>query len=252
MCGYPVCGVDIGGFGADTTPELLARWIEASCFSTFFRNHSANGCIRQEPWKFGKEVTDIYRKYVKLHYRFLPYIYDLMHEEEENGLPVMRPLVMHYEDDEVTYNLNDEFLVGEKLLVAPVVTPGERVRKVYLPEGTWYSLWTGAKHRGRRFFLEEAPLGHMPVYVKAGSVIPMYEEMSYVGEKPIDRISLLTTPEGGSLVHYQDGGEDFSYREGNYNLYRFDVDGTGKTEITMLNEAQDVKPYDYFRVIRLH
>ena len=249
MCGYPIAGVDIGGFGGDTTPELLCRWIEAAAFSTFFRNHSANGTIRQEPWQFGEKVTDIYRKYVKLHYRFLPYIYDLLHEEQENGLPVMRPLVMHYEDDAVTHNLNDEYLVGEKMLVAPVVNPGETIRKVYLPEGTWYSFWTGERHEGRRYFLEEAPLDHMPIYIKAGSVIPVYEEMSYVGEKPFDRITLLTTPEGGSTLHYQDGGEDFTYLDGNYNLYSFSVDMNGELSYEMKNEAETVPQYDMFRVV---
>lgn len=249
MCGYTIAGTDIGGFGGDTTPELLSRWIEAAAFCTFFRNHSANGTIRQEPWQFGPETEEIYRKYVKLHYRFLPYIYDLMHEEQENGLPVMRPLVMHYEDDAVTHNINDEFLVGEKLLVAPVVNQGETVRKVYLPEGTWYSFWTGEKHEGRRYFLEQAPIDHLPIYIKAGSVIPVYEEMQYVGEKPLDKLTLITTPDGGSAVHYQDGGEDFSYLEGNYNLYRFDVDKDMNLSAEMLNEAKTVKQYEKIRVV---
>ena len=161
----------------------------------------------------------------------------------------MRPLVMHYEDDPVTHNLNDEFLVGEKMLVAPVVNPGETVRKVYLPEGTWYSFWTGEKHEGRRYFLEEAPLDHMPIYIKAGSVIPVYEEMSYIGESPIDRINLLTTPEGGSALHYQDGGEDFSYLDGNFNLYKFDVGENGQLSLEMMNEAKTVPQYEKFRVI---
>ena len=251
MCGFPIAGVDIGGFGGDTTPELLCRWIEAAAFSTFFRNHSANGCIRQEPWQFGTEVVDIYRKFVKLHYRFLPYIYDLMHEEQENGLPVMRPLVMHYEDDPVARDLNDEYLVGEKILVAPVVNQGEKVRKVYLPEGTWYSLWTGEKHEGRRYFLEEAPLDHMPVYIKAGSVIPVYEEMQYVGEKPLDKLTLITAPGGGSFVHYQDGGEDLSYLEGNYNLYRFSVDENKDLTAELLNEAKTVPQYEKIRVVSI-
>ncbi len=249
MCGFAVNGVDIGGFGADTTPELLCRWIEAACFSTFFRNHSANGCTRQEPWLFGDEVVDIYRKYVKLHYRFLPYIYDLLHEEQSNGLPVMRPLVMHYENDPVTFNLNDEFLVGEKLLVAPVVNPGETVRKVYLPEGLWYSLEKGERYQGPGFILEDAPLDHMPIFVKAGSVIPLYDEMSYVGEKEIEKLNLLVTPEGGICEHYQDGGEDLSYLTGNYNLYRFTVNEKGELTTEMKNNAATVPAYTQFNVI---
>ena len=138
MSGFSLCGTDIGGFGADTTPELMSRWIEAAMFSPFFRNHSAKGTRRQEPWMLGEQVVDIYRKYVSLRYQFLPYIYDLFYQGEKTGLPVMRPLVLHYEDDENTKNLNNEFLVGENILVAPVVEQGATRRMIYLPKGTWY------------------------------------------------------------------------------------------------------------------
>lgn len=248
MSGYTIAGTDIGGFGGDTTPELLSRWIEAAAFSTFFRNHSSNGTIFQEPWQFGEEVINIYRKYVKLHYTFLPYIYDLLHEEQENGLPVMRPLVMHYEKDPIVHNMNDEFLVGEKILVAPVVNPGETVRKVYLPEGTWYSFWTGEKHEGKRFFLEEAPIDHCPIYIKGGSVIPIYDAVSYVGEKKYDRVTVVSTPEGGKMVHYQDNGEDFAYLDGEYNLYEFDVNTEGKLTAKLLHECTTVDKYDKVRL----
>ena len=104
-------------------------------------------------------------------------------------------------------------------------------------------------NEGRRYFLEQAPIDHLPIYIKAGSIIPVYEEMQYVGEKPMDKLTLITTPEGGSAVHYQDGGEDFSYLEGNYNLYRFDVDKDKNLSAEMLNEATDVKQYDKIRVV---
>lgn len=96
MSGFAFAGTDIGGFGADTTPELLTRWIEAAVFSPLFRNHSCQGTRRQEPWQFDDQVVGIYRKYVKMRYRFLPYLYDLFYQGEQTGLPVMRPLVLHY------------------------------------------------------------------------------------------------------------------------------------------------------------
>ncbi len=252
MCGFAVNGVDIGGFGSDTTPELLCRWIQASSFSTFFRNHSANGCTRQEPWLFGDDVVDIYRKYVKLHYRFLPYIYDLMHEEQENGLPVMRPLVMHYEDDPATFNLNDEYLVGEKILVSPVVNPGERVKKVYLPEGKWVSYPDGKTYEGKNYYLVDAPLDHMPIFIKEGSIIPMYGEMSYVGEKKMGTLELLLTKGAKNLIHYQDGGEDLSYLQGNYNLYDIKVSEAGEVSCELLNKAESVPQYEHFKTICLN
>jgi alpha-glucosidase len=237
MSGFSIAGVDIGGFGADTTPELLTRWIEAAAFSTFFRNHSANGSRRQEPWQFSDEVVDIYRKYVNLHYRFLPYIYDLLYKGETTGLPVMRPLVLHYEDDPETYNLNGEFLVGESLLVAPVLEQGATKKLVYLPDGVWYDYWTGERLEGRQYMVVDAPLDHCPIYVKGGSIIPMYEQVQYVGERPYDKLMLLTTPEAAEYEHFQDNGEDYAYKKGAYNLYHFSKEEHGPIEQELLHKG---------------
>ncbi len=239
ISGYALAGTDIGGFGGNTNSELLCRWIEAAVFSPFFRNHSAKGTRAQEPWKFNDETTDIYRKYVELRYEFLPYIYDLFHECQESGLPVMRPLVLHYEDDENTYNINDEFLVGENILVSPVVMQGATKKMVYLPEGVWYDYWTGEKLQGKSYILKDAPLGVCPIYIKEGSIIPTYETVQYVGEKPYDKLILLTTPGAGKYVHYQDNGEDYKYQDGEYNLYEFTTDANGKLSTNMLHKGYD-------------
>lgn len=236
LSGFSFAGTDIGGFGADTTPELMARWIQAACFAPLFRNHSAKGTKPQEPWRFGPKVLAIYRDYVKLRYRFLPYLYDLFYQGEKTGLPVMRPLVLHYEDDANVRNLNGEFLVGESLLVAPVVEQGATKKLVYLPEGKWYDYWTGEAHEGRQYLVKDAPIDVCPMYVKAGSMIPTYEPVSYVGEKPYSRLVLLATPEGASYVHFQDNGEDYGYREGRYNLYVFSRDEGGALTTVMEHE----------------
>lgn len=247
MSGFAFAGTDIGGFGADTTPELLARWIQAAAFSPLFRNHSAKGTRRQEPWLFGQETMDIYRRYVKLRYRFLPYLYDLFYQGEKTGLPIMRPLVLHYEDDANTYNLNGEFLVGENLLVAPVVEQGMTKKMVYLPEGIWYDFWTGEKLCGQQYIIKDAPLDLCPMYIRGGSMIPTYDTVSYIGEKPYRRLTLLTTPEQAEYVHFQDNGEDFAYRDGNYNLYVFskDADGTFTTRM----EHANYPGYDEVRLL---
>ena len=236
MSGFAFAGTDIGGFGADTTPELLTRWIEAAAFSPLFRNHSCEGTRRQEPWQFGDEVVSVYRKYVKLRYRFLPYLYDLFYQGEQTGLPVMRPLVLHYPDDPETYNLNGEFLVGENLLAAPVLEQGATKKMVYLPAEDWYDYWTGEKICGGTYLLRDAPIDVCPLYVKAGSMIPQYEECSYVGQKPYDTLYLLATPEAAQYTHFQDNGEDYAYRAGAYNLYRFKKTENGILQTTMLHE----------------
>lgn len=236
MSGFAFCGTDVGGFGADTTPELLTRWVEAACFSPLFRNHSSKGSRRQEPWLFDEQTVGIYRKYVKLRYQFLPYLYDLFYQGEQTGLPVMRPLVLHYEDDPETHNLNGEFLVGENLLVAPVLEQGAVKKMVYLPEGDWYDYWTGEKMSGGQYIIRDAPLDLCPIYVKAGSMIPMYDVVDYVGEKTYDTLYLLTMPGEASYEHFQDNGTDYAYRDGEYNLYGFSKDADNVLQTEMLHE----------------
>ncbi len=233
LSGLAFIGTDVGGFGADVTPELLCRWVEVGCFSPLFRNHSSRGSVRQEPWLFGEETLAVNKKYIELRYRILPYFYDLFWECESKGLPLVRPLVLHYEHDEEVKNMNGEFLLGEHLLVAPVVEQGVNRKLVYLPKGDWYDYWTGEKKAGGCYFIKEAPLDVCPIYVKAGSILPNFEPMQYVGEHEMDVLILDVYDGNGRYVHRQDNGEDFAYREGEYNEYEFVVlaDGTLKIEL---------------------
>lgn len=221
LSGMSFVGTDIGGFGSDTTPELLVRWIQIGCFSPLCRNHSALGTRNQEPWQFGEKVLNIYRKYVKLRYAFIPYYYDLFFEGEQTGLPIMRPLVLEYEKDKNVKNCNDEFLIGENILVSPIIEQGATHKTVYLPEGIWYDFWTKEKIEGKRHFTIEASLDMCPIYIKRGSVIPNFEEQSYIAEKELNNLILDLYPGEGVYQHYQDNGEDFAYREGAFNQYQF-------------------------------
>lgn len=226
LSGQPIAGTDIGGFGANTTPELLCRWIEANCFSPLFRNHSAKDTRRQEPWQFDQQTLEINRKYIQLHYRFLPYLYDLCYQETQTGLPILRPLVLHYSEDPNTTQCNDEYLVGDKLLVAPVTDQGARVRAVYLPDGQWINYWDDTRIQGGRYILQEAPLDYCPIYVKAGSILPVYPAMTSIDPTRLDTLQLHIYPDQNCNTepyqHYQDNGEDFAYEQGEYNLYCFD------------------------------
>lgn len=226
LSGMAFMGTDIGGFGADCTPELMARWVQVGCFSPLFRSHSARGTRMQEPWRFGTEVTDIFRKYVKLRYALLPYYYDLFRQCEQTGLPPLRPLVLHYEQDPNVRELNDEFLLGENLLVAPVVEQGARRRMVYLPAGEWYDFWTGEKHTGG-WLMREAPLDLCPIYVKAGTILPLYPDQRYTDELADPALILRCYPGEGAWEHYRDNGRDYAYQNGAYTLYRFTQDAAG-------------------------
>ena len=226
VSGLAMCGSDIGGFGSDTTPELLVRFYEAAVFVPFFRNHSAMGTRRQEPWQFDETTIDAVRKTVKLRYRFIPYIYDLAHECEKTGAPIVRPLVYEYPADKHVRNISDEYMLGSFVLVAPVIAPGKEAREVYLPDGDWYDYYTGEKYSGGRYILADAPLDKVPVFIKAGAIIPVADgEIRSTEDITEDKISILTYPGKGSFVHYQDDNETFAYRDGEYNAVEYTLDG---------------------------
>lgn len=265
MSGMPMVGTDIGGFGSNTTPELLSRWVEAACFAPLFRNHSAKYTKRQEPWQFGEEVLEINRKYIELRYKFLPYLYDLCYEESLTGIPILRPLVMHYQKDKNTWECNDEYLVGDRILVAPVTAQGARARMVYLPQGVWVDYWTGERIEGGRHILREAPLDICPIYIKAGSILPTYGQMQSVQtEEPetliLEYYPVKITGQGGassweedtSYEHYQDNGTDFAYKSGEYNRYLFAFSGEHASglHIKMLHEGYEKKYQQIKAVVR--
>jgi alpha-glucosidase len=247
MSGLSFAGTDIGGFGHEATKELLSRWVQVGCFSPLFRNHSAYGGRNQEPWVFDKETLDINRKYIKLRYQLLPYLYDIFHEGEQTGLPVMRPLILHYQEDEKVKEINDEFLFGENILVAPVVEQGKRFRAVYLPQGQWVDFWTKEAFEGEQIVAKEAPLDVCPIYIKAGSVIPNDPVMNYVGEKEITYLILDIYEGEGRYLHYQDNGEDFSYQKGEYNEYEFVLTKNNELIIQLLQDGYE-KKYEGFHL----
>lgn len=221
LSGISFAGVDVGGFMFDCTPELLSRWVQVGCFSPLFRNHSAMHTRDQEPWAFDEETLNINRKYIKLRYKILPYLYDLLWKGETTGLSVIRPLVLHYSNDKMAQEINDEFLVGENILVAPIVEQGKIVRAIYIPQGEWVDYWTKEVIEGGCNILREAPLDLCPIYIKKGTILPNYPEQNYVGEKKVKELTIDIYPGNGEYIHYQDDGESFNYRDGKYNLYEF-------------------------------
>ncbi len=224
LSGMAFCGTDVGGFGFDCTGELLSRWIQVGCFTPLFRNHAAAGTRDQEPWVFDEQTEDINRKYIKLRYQWIPYLYDLMAQCEKTGMPIIRPLFLHYQNDEKTYELNDQFMVGENILVAPVVQQGQVVRSLYLPEGRWIDYWTKEEIVGGKYIMREAPVDLCPIYMKAGSIIPLYPEQSYVGQREITNLRLDVYAGEGKTLHYQDDGESYKYQTGEFNIYEFSME----------------------------
>ena len=219
LSGEPFVGSDVGGFIGRGNGELLTRAYQISFLAPFCRNHKVIDGYDQEPWRFGKYYEDIIRKYLKLRYQLLPFLYTTLEESHRTGVPLFQPLVLNYQDDPNTYNLDDEFMIGTDLLVAPIVKPDVTRRLVYLPKGTWYDYWTNKKYEGGTMISVDAPLETVPMFVRAGAIIPLAPEMNYIGEKPVDPITFNIYPDeqgNASAMLYEDDGVSPIYKQGGF------------------------------------
>lgn len=247
MSGFAFAGTDIGGFGADCTAELLSRWIEAGIFSPLLRNHSAIGTRAQEPWAFNQETLDIYRKYLKLRYHLISYLYDRFYHESKTGLPVMRPLVLNYPDDKHVQNMNDEYMIGNDLLVAPIVMEGQTERQVYLPKGNWLDFWTGSEYAGEKTILVKAGIADLPLFIKKNTILPWDESASHVDLNKHNLMTFRLFGDHSSYIHYQDDGCSFNYEDGKFNLYEVKMlEGKWQVELKQFGYK---KPYEQIDLI---
>ncbi len=217
MSGVPFVGTDIGGFSGNASGELFARWMQFGALAPFCRGHSEIGSERHEPWVFGPRVEAICREFLRLRYRLLPYLYTLFWEAARRGIPVLRPLLYHFPDDPVTYPLHDQVLLGPHLLAAPIYHPGREHRHVYLPAGAWYDWWTGELLTGPAHLLAHAPLERMPLYVRAGAIIPTGPDLLYADERPLDPLTLDLYPGNGAFTLYEDDGHSFAYEHDQFS-----------------------------------
>lgn len=238
LSGMAFCGTDVGGFGFDCTGELLSRWVQVGTFTPLFRNHSTIGSREQEPWAFDEITEEINKKYIKLRYKFIPYLYDMMHKCEKSGAPIIRPLLYNYQNDKKTYEINDEFMFGDNVLVSPVVEQGARQKLVYLPKGnSWIDYWTGEEFEGGQYIIKDAPLDICPIYIKTMSIISNGEDVNYIGEKDTECLNLsiyLCDKKGeGKYIAYNDDGESFDYKNGRFNEYEFIFDLNDNLNIKM-------------------
>ncbi|MBN1428556.1 MAG: DUF4968 domain-containing protein [Anaerolineae bacterium] len=217
LSGIPITGPDIGGFTGGPTPELFARWMQVGAFMPFFRVHCMQGAPNQEPWNFGEEVEAITRRYLDLRYRMLPYLYTAAWQAATAGSPIARPLCFDYPADRSTYSLDDEYLWGDSLLVAPIMEEGATGRTVYLPAGEWLDFWSRCRYQGGQTIEIDAPLDRLPLFVKAGSIIPLWPVQQHVGEQVIDHLTLQVYWTAGehTSLHYEDDGlcPDYASRQ---------------------------------------
>jgi len=243
LTGIPYWGTDIGGFvpTKEFTAELYLRWFQFGAFCTLFRSHGRTWKLRL-PWGWNTgdpgpveinnyngaaipdpsqlhnaQVEPICRKYLELRYRLLPYLYSSVRECSTTGMPVMRALWLHYPDDARAAACGDQYLFGKNLLVAPVVEKGATTRQVYLPRGSWYDFWTGEPIQGGREISRDVSLDIMPLYVRAGSILPLGPIKQYTTERVDQPLSVSIYPgTDGSFLLYEDDGTSFNYRKGEW------------------------------------
>ncbi|HEX8847167.1 MAG TPA: TIM-barrel domain-containing protein [Pyrinomonadaceae bacterium] len=246
LSGEAFVGSDVGGFIGRGNGELLVRSYQVSFLAPFCRNHKVIDGYDQEPWRFGKYYEDIIRKYLKLRYRLLPFLYTVLEEAHRTGVPLFRPLMLNYQTDSNTLNLDDQFMIGEDLLVAPILQPNQTSRMVYLPEGVWYELHGGKKHTGGTMVRVDAPLEVVPMFIRGGSIIPEGPEMNYVGERPFDPLSFYIHPDASgraATTLYEDDGTSMAYRRGVYRRTRLSVAPSSKGfEITVGAAEGEYRP----------
>lgn len=231
LSGVAFVGADIGGFAGNSTAELFARWMQVGLLYPLMRAHSIINSMQHEPWVFGERVEQICRKYIELRYQLLPYLYSLFWQATTTGAPILRPLLYHFPNDPQTTQLFDQVMLGPSLMAAPILRPGVEYRSVYLPEGTWFDWWTGEQLAGKTHILAHAPLEHLPLYVKAGAVIPLAPVMQYVQEVPLDQLRVKIWPGTGEWTLYEDDGTSFEYKTGAWATTLYQVQMADNTTI---------------------
>jgi alpha-glucosidase/alpha-D-xyloside xylohydrolase len=243
LTGIPYWGTDIGGFvpTKEFTAELYVRWFQFGAFCPLFRSHGRNWTLRL-PWGWNTgdsgpmeinnyngsalpdanelhntQVEPICRKYLELRYRMLPYLYSAVRECTMTGLPVMRSLWLHYPSDPAAVARGDEYLWGRDILVAPVTEQGATSRRIYLPRGLWYDFWSNERHDGGREISRDVDLETMPLYVRAGAILPFGPVKQYTSEQVDAPLTLSIYPGAdGSFLLYEDDGSSFNYRKGEW------------------------------------
>lgn len=227
ISGMGFTGSDIGGFAEQPSGELYARWIQLGVFHPFCRTHSSGDHGNQEPWAFDGEVIDITRKFINLRYQLLPYLYTMFWQYIEQGIPMLKPLVYFDQEDIQTHYRNDEFVFGNQILVCPILEPNSLGRRMYIPRGSWYNYWTNEEIKGGKEIWVDTKFDEIPIFVKAGAIIPKYPVQQYVGELEFDELTLdIYYKEGKEKsVVYEDAQDGYDYKKGRYSLLSFQTNG---------------------------
>lgn len=235
LSGAPFNAADVGGFGGSCPEALLLDWYKAAFLFPFFRNHSLFNSRKQEPWAYGPKALRIARRYVRLRYKLLPYLYNLFVEHEETGEAALRPLFYDFKDtpEAPLEFLHDQFMVGPHILQAPFTTEKERERRVTLPKGRWWDVQEGRWIRGNRKLAAPRRAETTPIYLREGALLPMQRGVPVDNRKDLRNIELhvLLSPGRGGVARGRyacDDGETYAYRRGGRTVYALEARAKGR------------------------
>ncbi len=202
---------NVGGY--DDYPELYTRWFEYATFLPIMRSHGSR--LANEVWSYGKQAEPILEKYLRLRYQLMPYIYSLGYQTWKTGAPFMRALPLDFPGDPKVADLRDEYMFGPALLVAPVTEQGATSRQVYLPAGAdWYNYWTDERLHGGQTLTVQAPIETIPVFVRAGSILPLGAQVESTHEvQAIERVKVYPGADA-SFTLFSDDGKTYAYEKG--------------------------------------
>lgn len=235
LSGIPYWTTDVGGFvfGSPDDPafrELFVRWFQYATFNPILRVHGTRHPDENELWSYGPDAQKILVSFDRLRYRMLPYIYSLAWKTTSEAYTPMRPLVMDFRGDVRAENTGDEFMFGPAFLVGPITEPAATTRQLYLPNAKWYDFWTGAAQDGGSAISAIAPLEQMPLYVRAGSILPLGPDQEWSTEKPEDPIEIRIYPgTDGDFALYEDENDNYNYEKGVHAVIPFHWDDARHT-----------------------
>ena len=234
MSGLAYWSHDMGGFWGDPSPELFVRWSQCGFFSALSRFH---GATPREPWRFGDEALRIFRIYARLRSRLIPYLVSYGWKASEDGVPLMRPMVMEFPDDPAGYAFDLQYCLGRELLVSPVVREDSLVT-TYLPRGRWTDWWTGAVHEGPATIRRQVPLEELPLYVRDESLVILGPERNHVGERPTDPLTIEAfVTNDASFTMRGDFGAGALHCRRRGNELTFDASGTPGTFVLRVHQG---------------
>ena len=252
VSGISFAGSDIGGFIETPNGELFTRWIQLGIFHPFCRVHSSGDHGDQEPWSFGDEYTPIIKKFIEFRYQLLPYIYSTFYQYISKGTPMLRPIAVIDMKDSETFHRQAEFALGDNLLICPIAEEKADGRWMYLPEGKWYYWWTDQLEQGKDEVWADADLNRIPLWVKAGAVLPLYPVMQYVGEKKVNELTLHVyyTEDEVTSTLYEDAGDGYGYENNEKCVKTFTVSGDASSlSINQIFEGAYEAEYSSLKVI---